>query len=74
MYNNVLDIKRNEALHFCCLLDPNSRIKEKINTLTAETEDEIKNCMKDCIKKRQIRLILGGKMKPRMRIELKHCL
>ena len=50
-------------------LDPNGKPR-KINPLTPETEDEIK-LHEGALRRRQIRLILGGKMKPEDAEELK---
>ena len=50
-------------------LDPNGKPR-KINPLTPETEDEIK-LYEGALRRRQIRLILGGKMKPEDAEELR---
>ena len=61
--------KSNEAYYTFVALDPNGKPR-KINTLTPETEDEIK-LYEGALRRRQIRLILGGKMKPEDAEELK---
>ena len=61
--------KSNEAYYTFVALDPNGRPR-KINSLTPETEDEIK-LYEGALRRRQIRLILGGKMKPEDAEELK---
>ena len=61
--------KSNEAYYTFVALDPNGRPR-KINSLNPETEDEIK-LYEGALRRRQIRLILGGKMKPEDAEELK---
>ena len=61
--------KSNEAYYTFVALDPNGKPR-KINTLIPETEDEIK-LFEGALRRRQIRLILGGKMKPEDAEELK---
>lgn len=61
--------KSNEAYYTFVALDPNGKPR-KINPLTPETEDEIK-LYEGALRRRQIRLILGGKMKPEDAEELR---
>jgi acyl-CoA hydrolase len=61
--------KSNEAYYTFVALDPNGKPRP-INTLVPETEDEIK-LHEGALRRRQIRLILGGKMKPEDAEELK---
>ncbi len=61
--------KSNEAYYTFVALDPNGKPR-KINTLIPETEDE-KRLFEGALRRRQIRLILGGKMKPEDAEELK---
>ena len=61
--------KSNEAYYTFVALDPNGKPR-KINTLIPETADEI-NLFEGALRRRQIRLILGGKMKPEDAEELK---
>ena len=61
--------KSNEAYYTFVALDPNSKPR-KINSLIPETEDEIK-LYEGALRRRQIRLILGGKMNPEDAIELR---
>ena len=61
--------KSNEAYYTFVALDPNSKPR-KINSLIPETEDEIK-LYEGALRRRQIRLILGGKMKPEDAEELR---
>lgn len=61
--------KSNEAYYTFVALDPNRRPR-KVPQLTPETEEEIK-LYEGAIRRRQLRLILGGKMKPDEAVELK---
>ena len=61
--------KSNEAYYTFVALDPNSKPR-KINSLIPETEEEIK-LYEGALRRRQIRLILGGKMKPEDAEELR---
>ncbi len=61
--------KSNEAYYTFVALDPNNKPRA-INQLLPETEDEIK-LYEGALRRRQIRLILGGKMKPEDADELK---
>ena len=61
--------KSNEAYYTFVALDPNGKPK-KVHQLVAETEDE-KKLFDGALRRRQIRLILGGKMKPDEATELK---
>ena len=61
--------KSNEAYYTFVALDPNGKPRV-INTLLPETEDE-KKLHEGALRRRQIRLILGGKMKPEEAQELK---
>ncbi len=61
--------KSNEAYYTFVALDPNGKPRT-INTLVPETADEIK-LYEGALRRRQIRLILGGKMKPEDAEELK---
>ena len=61
--------KSNEAYYTFVALDPNCKPR-KINGLVPETEDE-KRLFDGALRRRQIRLILGGKMKPEDAVELK---
>ncbi len=61
--------KSNEAYYTFVALDPNSKPR-KINSLIPETQDEIK-LYEGALRRRQIRLILGGKMKPEDAEELR---
>ena len=61
--------KSNEAYYTFVALDPNRRPR-KVPTLLPETEEEIK-LYEGAIHRRQLRLILGGKMKPDEALELK---
>ena len=61
--------KSNEAYYTFVALDPNGKPR-KINSLIPETEDEIK-LYEGALRRRQIRLILGGKMKPEDAEELR---
>jgi acyl-CoA hydrolase len=61
--------KSNEAYYTFVALDPNRRPR-KVPVLTPESEEEIK-LYEGAIRRRQLRLILGGKMKPDEAVELK---
>ena len=61
--------KSNEAYYTFVALDPNGKPR-RINTLIPETEKENK-LFEGALRRRQIRLILGGKMKPEDAEELK---
>lgn len=61
--------KSNEAYYTFVGLDPNSRPR-KVPEVIPETEEEIK-LFEGALRRRQLRLILGGKMKPDEAIELK---
>ncbi len=61
--------KSNEAYYTFVALDPNGKPR-KVNHLTAETEEE-KRLFDGALRRRQIRLVLGGKMKAEDAEELK---
>jgi acyl-CoA hydrolase len=61
--------KSNEAYYTFVALDPN-RKPRLVPQLIAETEDE-KKLFDGALRRRQLRLILGGKMKPNDAVELK---
>jgi acyl-CoA hydrolase len=61
--------KSNEAYYTFVALDPNLKPKE-VPQLIPQTEEEIK-LFEGALRRRQIRLILGGKMKPDDAVELK---
>ena len=61
--------KSNEAYYTFVALDDNSQ-PQTVPQLTPETEDE-KRLFESALRRRQIRLILGGKMKPDDALELK---
>lgn len=61
--------KSNEAYYTFVALDPNNKPR-KVNTLVPETEEEIR-LFEGALRRRQLRLILGGKMKPEDAMELK---
>ncbi len=61
--------KSNEAYYTFVALDPNRRPRP-VPQLVPETEEEIK-LFEGALRRRQIRLILGGKMKPDDALELK---
>ncbi len=61
--------KSNEAYYTFVALDPNGKPRH-INSLVPETEDE-QRLFDGALRRRQIRLILGGKMKPEEAEELK---
>jgi acyl-CoA hydrolase len=61
--------KSNEAYYTFVALDPN-RKPLPVPQLVAETEDE-KKLFDGALRRRQLRLILGGKMKPNDAVELK---
>lgn len=61
--------KSNEAYYTFVALDPNSKPR-KVPELVVETEEERK-LFDGALRRRQLRLILGGKMKPADAAELK---
>jgi len=61
--------KSNEAYLTFVALDPNGKPR-KVNSLVPETEDE-KRLFEGDLRRRQVRLILGGKLKPEDAEELK---
>ena len=61
--------KSNEAYYTFVALDPNRRPRI-VPELSPETEEEIK-IYEGALRRRQVRLILGGKMKPDDALELK---
>ena len=61
--------KSNEAYYTFVSLDPNGKPRP-VNKLVPETEKEVK-LFDGALRRRQIRLILGGKMKPEEASELK---
>jgi acyl-CoA hydrolase len=61
--------KSNEAYYTFVSLDPNGKPR-KVAELVTETEEE-KKLFDGALRRRQIRLILGGKMKPGDATELK---
>jgi acyl-CoA hydrolase len=61
--------KSNEAYYTFVALDPNGKPR-KVNQLIPETEYE-KKLFEGALRRRQLRLILGGKMKPEEAVELK---
>lgn len=61
--------KSNEAYYTFVSLDPNGKPRP-VNKLIPETEEEVK-LFESALRRRQIRLILGGKMKPEDASELK---
>ena len=61
--------KSNEAYYTFVALDPNSRPR-LVPQVIPENEDE-KKLFEGALRRRQIRLILGGKMKPDDAVELK---
>ena len=61
--------KSNEAYYTFVALDPAGKPR-KINELVPETADE-KKLFEGALRRRQIRLILGGKMRPEDAAELK---
>lgn len=61
--------KSNEAYYTFVALDPN-RKPRKVPQLIAESEEE-KSLFESALRRRQLRLILGGKMKPDDAAELK---
>lgn len=61
--------KSNEAYYTFVALDPN-RNPRKVPELIAETEEEQK-LFAGALRRRQLRLVLGGKMKPDDALELK---
>jgi len=61
--------KSNEAYYTFVALDPNGKPR-KVNQVMAETDEERK-LYDGALRRRQLRLILGGKMKPEEAVELK---
>ena len=61
--------KSNEAYFTFVALDPNGKPRP-INSMVPETESEIK-LFEGALRRRQVRLILGGKLKPEDADELK---
>lgn len=61
--------KSNEAYYTFVALDPHNK-PQPVPQLLPETEDE-KKLFEGALRRRQIRLILGGKMKPDEAVELK---
>ncbi len=61
--------KSNEAYYTFVALDPNSKPRQ-VPKINPETEDE-NLLFESALRRRQLRLILGGKMKPGDAIELK---
>ena len=61
--------KSNEAYYTFVALDPN-RKPRKVPELVPESEEE-KSLYDGALRRRQLRLILGGKMKPDEALELK---
>lgn len=61
--------KSNEAYYTFVSLDPNGKPRS-VPSLTPETEEEQK-LFEGALRRRQLRLILGGKMKPDDALELK---
>lgn len=61
--------KSNEAYYTFVALDPNRRPRI-VPQLIPETEEEIK-LFEGALRRRQVRLILGGKMKPDEAVELR---
>ncbi len=61
--------KSNEAYYTFVALDPN-RKPRPVPSVVAETEEE-KKLFDGALRRRQLRLILGGKMKPDDAVELK---
>ena len=61
--------KSNQAYYTFVALDPN-RKPRPVPPLTVETEDE-KKLFDGALRRRQLRLVLGGKMKPEEALELK---
>lgn len=61
--------KSNEAYYTFVSLDPNGK-PQKINQLIPETEEEIR-LFDGALRRRQLRLVLGGKMKPEDAEELR---
>lgn len=62
--------KSNEAYYTFVALDPN-RKPRTVPAIQPETEEEERNLFDGALRRRQLRLILGGKMKPDDAAELK---
>ena len=61
--------RSNEAYYTFVALDPHGK-PQPVPAAEAETEDE-KKLFESALRRRQVRLILGGKMKPEEALELK---
>jgi acyl-CoA hydrolase len=61
--------KSNEAYYTFVALDPNGK-KKSVPALIPETEED-KKLFDGALRRRQLRLVLGGKMKPEEATELK---
>jgi acyl-CoA hydrolase len=61
--------KSNEAYYTFVALDPNGK-KKPVPALIPETEED-KKLFDGALRRRQLRLVLGGKMKPEEATELK---
>ena len=61
--------KSNEAYYTFVALDPNGKATP-VNSIVPETEEEVR-LFEGALRRRQLRLILGGKMKPDDATELK---
>lgn len=61
--------KSNEAYYTFVALDPNGKPRQ-VPSMTPDTEEELK-LFEGALRRRQVRLILGGKMKPGDATELK---
>jgi acyl-CoA hydrolase len=61
--------KSNEAFLTFVALDPNGKPRP-VNAVVPETPEEIK-LYEGALRRRQVRLILGGKLKPEDALELK---
>jgi acyl-CoA hydrolase len=68
-YTQQYRYKSNEAYYTFVALDPN-RKPRPVPVLVPETEEE-KKLFEGALRRRQLRLILGGKMKPDDALELK---
>lgn len=69
MPSSNTNIKSNEAYYTFVSLDPNGKPRP-VNKVIPETEEENK-LFDGALRRRQLRLILGGKMKPEEAEELK---